>query len=474
MQVSVDEAGNKTRIRCRAARLCLTDINREKDTYNMATEIKMPQLSDTMDSGKIISWNKKEGESVNRGDILAEVETDKANLEIESFHKGVLLKILVDEDQTAQVGETIAYVGEAGEAVGDSGKKESSEKKPEAEKQVTKATNGNGRSAHEPEEKEEEEAVTPPDEKQEQKNGRRVKASPLARKLAEDRNVDLQSLSGSGPGGRIIKKDVEASFASSGPGEAAPQAAPSEQKSEERPVQSKPSSTSSDAAGSFTPLSKMRATIARRMQEAVVEAPHFYTTTSVDMTEALKLRSLCKEREDLKGISINHLVIKAAAYGLTREPRVNGAMKNGQLYTPASINIGIVTALEEGLLIPVVRDANLLSLKDLAFEARAAIERARAGRPNSSDLSGGTFSISNMGMFDVENFTAIINPGQGAILAVSSVIETPVVRNGNITIASMMKVTLSVDHRIIDGVMAGNFLKAFREGLESPALLLMD
>ena len=210
------------------------------------------------------------------------------------------------------------------------------------------------------------------------------------------------------------------------------------------------------------------------MQEAVVEAPHFYTTTSINMSEAVKLRKAFKEQEDLKSISINHIIIKAAAYALTREPRVNCAMKEDKLYTPESINIGIVTALDDGLMIPVIKDTHALHLKDLAFEARAAIERARAGRPNSSDLSGGTFSISNMGMFDVENFTAIINPGQGAILAVSSTIDTPVVQDGAVVIAPMMKVTLSVDHRIIDGVMAGNFLKAFKAGLETPALLLMD
>jgi pyruvate dehydrogenase E2 component (dihydrolipoamide acetyltransferase) len=208
------------------------------------------------------------------------------------------------------------------------------------------------------------------------------------------------------------------------------------------------------------------------MQESVTTDPHFYVTTSVNMAEAMRTREALKERPDFKGISMNHLVIKAAAYGLSKEPRVNAAMRDGQIYQPASINIGIITAIDGGLLIPVLKNVDEMSLKDVVFEARAAIDRARAGRPSSSDLSGGTFSISNMGMFDVENFTAIINPGQGGILAVSAVKEEPVVYRGAIVVGSVMKVTVSVDHRIIDGVMASTFLKHFKEALELPALLM--
>jgi pyruvate dehydrogenase E2 component (dihydrolipoamide acetyltransferase) len=216
----------------------------------------------------------------------------------------------------------------------------------------------------------------------------------------------------------------------------------------------------------------MRETIARRMVESVTTSPHFYVTASINMTEALRLREVLKEKPEFKGISVNHLVIKAAAYGLKHEPRVNAAVKDGQIYQPGQINIGIITAIADGLMIPVLKDTDQMSLKDVVFEARAAIERARAGRPSSSDLSGGTFSISNMGMFDVENFTAIINPGQGGILAVSAVKQEPVVVNGNIVVGSVMKVTVSVDHRIIDGVMASTFLKFFKEALEVPALLM--
>jgi pyruvate dehydrogenase E2 component (dihydrolipoamide acetyltransferase) len=216
----------------------------------------------------------------------------------------------------------------------------------------------------------------------------------------------------------------------------------------------------------------MRETIARRMQESVTTSPHFYVTTSVDMGEAIRLRETLKEKPAYKGISVNHLVIKAVACGLKHAPEVNAAMRDGQHYQPAQINIGIITALEGGLIIPVLKEVDTMTLKDVVFEARAAIDRAKAGRPSSSDLSGGTFSISNMGMFDVENFTAIINPGQGGIIAVSSVKQQPVVKNGQIVIGSVMKVTVSVDHRIIDGVMAATFLKHFKEALELPALLM--
>jgi pyruvate dehydrogenase E2 component (dihydrolipoamide acetyltransferase) len=226
----------------------------------------------------------------------------------------------------------------------------------------------------------------------------------------------------------------------------------------------------------------MRETIARRMQESVTTAPHFYCTTSINMGEALRLREVLKERPEYKGITVNHLVIKAAAYGLKHEPRVNASLKETaaagdkagerMVYQPAQINIGIITALPDGLIIPVLKEVDTMTLKDVVFEARAAIERARAGRPSASDLSGGTFSISNLGMLDVENFTAIINPGQGGILAVSAVKEQPIVVKGAIVVGSLMKVTVSVDHRIIDGMMSANFLKHFKEALETPALLM--
>jgi pyruvate dehydrogenase E2 component (dihydrolipoamide acetyltransferase) len=436
----------------------------------MATEIKMPQLSDTMSSGKILTWRKNEGDTVARGDILAEVETDKANLEIESFFNGTLLKIQTPAGSVAKVGEIIAVIGQPGEAVGTSAS-------PVAAPAPTQAATQTATQA--PAAKPAAAPSTPPAQPSHAaatlsvvSGSDRVKASPLAKRVAEQLQVNLSSVQGSGPNGRIVRRDVEAAAG----GSAAPQLATA-------PAAAAPAFTpapqhvtvpasASTAQGTLTPFSRMRETIARRMQESVTTSPHFYVTTSINMTEALKLREVLKEKAEYKGISVNHLVIKAAAYGLKAEPRVNAAVKDGQIYQPAQINIGIITAIADGLLIPVLKETDTMSLKDVVFEARAAIERARAGRPSSSDLSGGTFSISNMGMFDVENFTAIINPGQGGILAVSAVREEPIVVKGQIVIASIMKVTVSVDHRIIDGVMASTFLKHFKEALEIPALLM--
>jgi pyruvate dehydrogenase E2 component (dihydrolipoamide acetyltransferase) len=299
----------------------------------------------------------------------------------------------------------------------------------------------------------------------------RVKASPLAKRVAEQLHVNLSSVQGSGPHGRIVRKDVEAAAGGTS-------AAPDYQPTPTPQFHATPTPAiaavepAQPGAGTYTSLSKMRETIARRMQESVNTSPHFYCTTSINMGETLRLREVLKELPEYKGISVNHLVIKAAAYALKREPEVNAAMKNGQLYQPAQINIGIITAIPDGLLIPVLKEVDAMSLKDVVFEARAAIERARAGRPSSTDLSGGTFSISNMGMFDVENFTAIINPGQGGILAISAVQKQPIVQNGQIIVGSIMKATVSVDHRIIDGIMSATFLKHFKEALETPALLM--
>jgi pyruvate dehydrogenase E2 component (dihydrolipoamide acetyltransferase) len=437
-------------------------INKRK---SMATEIKMPQLSDTMSSGKILSWKKKEGDQVSRGDILAEVETDKANLEIESFFNGTLLKILTPAHSTAGVGEVIAVIGAAGESTSAGTAPKASA--PAAAPAPKAAAPAPTPSAPTPP------APTPPPASAPLSvvaGSERVKASPLAKRVAEQLQVNLSSVQGSGPNGRIIRRDVEAAAG----GSAAPEyhQAPAPQYHAAPAPMAAPAEATQPGAGTYTALSKMRETIARRMQESVNTSPHFYCTSSINMGEALRLREVLKELPEYKGISVNHLVIKAAAYALKREPKVNAAMKNGQLYQPAQINIGIITAIPDGLLIPVLKEVDSMALKDVVFEARAAIERARAGRPSSTDLSGGTFSISNMGMFDVENFTAIINPGQGGILAVSAVQKQPIVQNGQIVVGSIMKVTVSVDHRIIDGVMSATFLKHFKDALETPALLM--
>lgn len=427
----------------------------------MAIELKMPQLSDTMSAGKILLWKKKEGEAVSRGDVLAEVETDKANLEIESFHQGVLLKILVPASGSAKVGEVIAVIGQAGDvAAASNGSGTKVEVVAQAPKSVAPAAPKPTPVASKPVQQ----AAAPKIIQEEHSD--RVKASPLAKKIAEQRAIDLSQVKGSGPEGRIVRRDLE--NVSAGKISAEPANEFSARSKLQSPVIAGP------REGTLSPFSKMRETIARRMQESVRESPHFYLTVSVDMDEPMKLREQLKEVPAYKGISINHLVIKAVACALKAEPRVNLAVRDGQVYDPGHINLGIITAVPDGLLIPVIKDADSLSLKDIVFEARAAVERAKAGRPSSQDLSGGTFSISNMGMFDVENFTAIINPGQGGVLAISSVKQEAVVKDGFVVPGNRMKATISVDHRVIDGIMAANFMKSFKQFLETPALLFID
>ena len=435
----------------------------------MATDVKMPQLSDTMSSGKILTWKKKEGDQVSRGDILAEVETDKANLEIESFFNGTLLKILTPANSTAKVGEVIAVIGAAGESVAAGSASAATAPAPIPAPKAAAPATPSTPTLSAPTSAAPTPAAPSAAALSVVSSSERVKASPLAKRVAEQLQVNLSSVQGSGPHGRIVRKDVEAAAGGTS-------AAPAYQPTPTAQSHATPAVAAVEAtqagAGTYTALSKMRETIARRMQESVNTSPHFYCTTSINMGETLRLREVLKELPEYKGISVNHLVIKAAAYALKREPKVNAAMKNGQLYQPAQINIGIITAIPDGLLIPVLKEVDAMSLKDVVFEARAAIERALAGRPSSTDLSGGTFSISNMGMFDVENFTAIINPGQGGILAISAVQKQPIVQNGQIVVGSIMKATVSVDHRIIDGVMSATFLKHFKEALETPALLM--
>lgn len=432
----------------------------------MPIEIKMPQLSDTMSSGKIVAWRKKEGDLIERGDILAEVETDKANLEIESFQKGTLLKINIPAGSVATVGDIIAFLGNPGESVGTS----SASTVTHAAQAPTPQVAATSPVASQPQ------ATIQNSHQQSPQTNGRIKASPLAKKIAAQMNLELANIQGSGPEGRITKKDIELAATKTNVvplSNYTPQRTQSEATNTAQNFQSSAAQAPIvTGSGKLVPFSRMRETIARRMQESVTQAPHFYVSTSIDMTQSLQLREVLKNEAEYKGISVNHFVLKAAAYGLAKEPKVNCAVKDGQVFHPAQINIGIITAIEDGLLIPVIKDADKLSLKDLVFEARAAVERARAGRPNSNDLTGGTFSISNMGMFDVDNFTAIINPGQGGILAVGSIKATPVVKNNQMVIADIMKVTVSVDHRVIDGVMAGTFLKYFKQALELPALLM--
>jgi pyruvate dehydrogenase E2 component (dihydrolipoamide acetyltransferase) len=456
-------------------------------------DVTMPRLSDTMEEGKILRWLKREGERVEAGELLVEVETDKADMEVESSASGVLRQLKVAEGATAPVGAVIAVIdaGDAG-AAGGNGKVATPAPRPAAAPEAAPARPPAppaarakptappprlararaGEPAPRPE-------TTP---RTAAPRGGEVKASPLARSLAEELGIDLATVRGTGPAGRITRRDVEDAQARSAGGSAAlaragdgpPQtrgrddAAPApsaDGPSEERPAES--------GGARRVALSKMRASIAKRMTESKREAPHFYLTTVVDMDDAVRLRAQLKAFEVEPAVTYNHMVLKACADALTRFPEVNARFAGDAIEVLAEINIGIATAVDDGLLVPVLSGADRLDLTAIAARARELAEKAAGGRFTSADLSGATFSVSNLGMFDVDSFSAVLNPPQAAILAVGSVKQRPVVRDGVLAVGYTMALTLSCDHRVVDGALGGRFLADVKRRLENPAALLL-
>lgn len=436
----------------------------------MAIEVIMPQLSDTMEEGKILKWLKQVGDVVKVGDVIAEVETDKADMELEAFDEGVLAEIRVQEGQSAPVGAVIAILAEAGEQIvpapealsprkGEPAKVEKVERTtpplPEAEVEEVRDPDSGPRPQVRVRREEKKEGAAPAD---------RVFASPLVRRMAEEQRIDLAQVRGSGPGGRIVRSDLEAYMA-----QARLQAAPQPQR-ELREATPAPAPIS----GKREELSRMRATIAKRMAESKREVPHFYVTAEIDMSEAVRLKEALKASNRVEvEVTYTHLVAKAAAVALERHPHLNASFVEGAREVRGEINLGIAVAVEDGLIVPVLKGCGGLSLLQIAEKANELVERVRSGKPRAEDLSHGTFTISNMGMLPIEHFAAVINPPQGAILAVGAIKERPVVRDGHIVAAKTMMVTLSCDHRIIDGVLAGQFLAELKKLLENPVSLMV-
>jgi len=391
----------------------------------VATEVIMPQMGFDMTQGKIVRWTRKEGDKVARGDIIADIETEKVVLEIEAFSPGTLLRILAGEGETVPVGQPIALLGEAGEDV--SAWKPAA---PAAAAAEAKEAVAQKPSAPEPEE--------------------RIRVSPIARKLAEEKGVDLRQVKGSGPGGRITKEDVTAHIAAR---EVAPAAV--------RP-----------AAGAVT-LSPMRQAVARHMAQSKREIPHFYLTVEIDMTEAQHLRhSLNETLGDDARITLNDLAIRAAALALQRFPQLNSLYLPDGIKQGERINIGIAVALEEGLVAPALLDCGEKRLPQIARESKGLIERTKAGVLKPEEFAGATFTLTNLGMLGVDSFQAIINPPQAAILALGSVKTKPVVKGGEVAVAEMMNATLSADHRVVDGAQGAQFMREFKALLEAPLRLL--
>jgi pyruvate dehydrogenase E2 component (dihydrolipoamide acetyltransferase) len=431
----------------------------------MASEITMPKLSDTMTEGRLISWKKSVGERVERGDIIAEVETDKANMELEAFTSGTLLETRVKPGEMAPVGTVIAIVGKAGEPVQMPEKKVVSSP-PETEKPQPEPVRDVKHKESLPEQKisAEEPAGDP---------AQAEKASPMVRRLAREQGIDLKLVRGSGPDGRILQEDLDL-FLKEKRDKAEVQVADEKQTKAEVQLEEKAPETEPSAPvaqGSTLPLSRMRAAIARTVSWSWREIPHFSVTVAVRMGEAEEVRRELKESGT--PLSINDLIIKAAAMALVKFPQVNNSFTADRIMVNSGINIGLAVSLEEGLVVPVIMGCEGLSLKEIAGRSRELIRRAKEGKISETEISGGTFSISNLGMYGVEEFTAVIQPPQGAILAIGAVRDEAVVENGAIAVARIMRFTLSADHRLVDGAYAAGFLQEFKRVLENPVTMLL-
>lgn len=406
----------------------------------------MPKLSDTMTEGVVSKWHKKVGDKVKSGDLLAEIETDKATMDFESFQDGYLLYIGVQEGSNAPVDSILAILGKEGEdfsALLAGG---------------STTTPAAAAPAHVPAAAASAEVLqiqTSAPSAASDTADDRLKASPLAKKIASEKGIDLRQVSGSGDGGRIVRRDVE-HFQSAAPASpAAPVFVSSgkEQFSEE-------------------PVSQMRKTIARRLAESKFSAPHFYLTIEIDMDEAIAARSRINAAGDVK-ISYNDFVVKAAAMALRKHPKINSSWLGDKIRFNQHIHIGVAMAVEEGLLVPVVRFADQKGFAQISAEVKDYAVRAKSKKLQPADWEGNTFTISNLGMFDIDEFTAIINPPDACILAVGSIQAKPVVKNGAVVPGNIMKVTLSCDHRVVDGATGAAFLKTFKENLEQPVRMLI-
>lgn len=401
-------------------------------------EVIMPKMGDAMEAGTLLQWLRQDGERVKVGDVIAEIETDKSNVEIEAEDAGVL-HIQAQPGANVPVGGVIAVIGDAPAAKTNGTAKPAAQNKPmpTIAPAAPKAAHGQA-----PE---------------------RIKASPLARRIAREQKIDIAQVTGTGPMGRILEADVTA-FAQSRPAAPTTMDAP----------QTRTATTPAPVAAP-TELSAIRKVIARRMVESKTTIPHFYITSEIDMTEAIALRErLNGYDETLAKISFNDMIVKASALALRKVPAANAAFKDEKIVSGAGVHVGIAVALDDGLIVPVVRDADALPLRRLASASKDLIKKARDKKLQPAEYSGGTFTVSNLGNFDVENFIAIIDPAQGAILAVASIVKKPVVLPGTETIAvrSMMNVTFSGDHRVMDGAAGAKFLQELKRLLQNPLSLL--
>ena len=445
----------------------------------MAEVITMPRLSDTMEEGTIVEWFKQVGEEIAQGDVLAEVETDKANMELESFYDGTLLYVGVEQGDVVPVDKVIAVVGEEGEdyqaalesatsdtatAAGGSG--ESSDQEEAASQKSEEAAKASAA-----------ESDTSGTDSLEEEDQSRIKASPLAKKLAAEKGIDLHQLNGSGDNGRIVKRDVEQAEAEgigqapTAKAETAPQQTPAAQPAAPE-VPEPPQVGEGGATYEDVPLSQMRKTIAKRLAESKFTAPHFYLTMEINMDEAIAARKRINEVADVK-TSFNDLIVKAASAALKRNPKANASWLGDRIRYYHHVNTGVAIAVEEGLVVPVIRDADQKGISDIAKETQTYAEKAKNKQLQPQDFEGNTFTVSNLGMYGIDQFTAIINPPDSCILAVGAIKQKPSLVGGEWQATNVMTVTLSCDHRVVDGAIGAQFLKTFREYLEDPFRMLV-
>jgi pyruvate dehydrogenase E2 component (dihydrolipoamide acetyltransferase) len=430
----------------------------------MATKVIMPKLSPTMEEGQISRWLKKEGDKVSMGEPLAEIDTDKATMEMQALANGVLRKIIINEGQSAPLGQLIAVIGEPNEDIAsllsEAPKQEQEQPKQEQEKPTEQP-------APQPQARAAAASASPAparpvDNGQPKTDSGRMIVSPLAARMAAEAGIDLRSLQGSGPGGRIIKRDIEAVISQPKPEPGYPRAVPAGQ------VPQIGASAYRDE-----PASEIRKVIARRLVTSLGPVPHFFLTTEIEMDRAAEMRRGINALDpDLK-ISINDVIIKVAAAALIQHPEVNASFQEKFVRYYERADIGVAVAIEDGLITPVVRAADQKSLSQIAAEVRELAERARSRRLKPEEYTGATFSISNLGMFGIDEFTAVINPPEGSILAVGAMSPKPVVRDNEIVIRQMMRVTMSCDHRVIDGATGAKFLQTFKKILENPLYLVV-
>ena len=417
----------------------------------MAEIVRMPRLSDTMTEGTVAKWHKKVGDPISEGDLLAEIETDKATMEFESFQEGVLLHIGVQEASTAPVDCILAILGEEGEdvsAVIEADAAPVIEEKVEEPKQVKKETSDKVDSIETPKVSSPVVELSPSVVVSKSTSNGRVKASPLAKSLAKEKGVDISLISGSGEGGRVVKRDVDnyqSGVARTGLTE--------ERYSEE-------------------PVSQMRKTIARRLSESKFTAPHFYLSISVNMDNAILSRKAINAKLGHK-ISFNDIIVKASAMSLREHPTVNSSWRGDVIRRNEHVNVGVAVAVEEGLLVPVVRYTDTKTLSEISKEVKAFAQGAKEKKLQPSDWEGSTFTISNLGMFGIDEFTAIINTPDACILAVGGIQQVPVVKEGQIVPGNVMKLTLSCDHRVVDGASGAAFLQSLKAYIENPITMFV-